>query len=152
VQSICPVSPGQRPEVVQTNPGTSSKSGPEWLLEGFRKTLYTKHGDNKMNFSWKTNNQRFRIFQANLYPEFAKSDYHIQHADEYCIIFNITDPQDRLFDKTRNSPTCMFMEKKYLGEGYNAYLDTELDFADEYAADEFRQYYNYLLSSNKLTP
>ena len=105
-----------------------------------------------MNFSWKTNNQRFQVCEASLYPEFAKSDYHRKHADEYFIIFNITDPQDRLFDKIRTSPTSMFMQKKYLNEGYNMYLNTELDFSDEYAADEFRQYYNFELSRNKLVP
>jgi hypothetical protein len=100
----------------------------------------------KMEFRWKTNDQRFRVYEASLFREFAKSDYHKIHADDYLIIFNITDSRNRLFKKARVGPTSMFIQKKYMIDRYNPYLMTELDFNDEYAANEFRGFFNYMIT------
>ncbi len=99
-----------------------------------------------MEFSWKTNNQRFQVHEASLFTEFAKTNYQRDHAKEYLIIFNITDPNNRIFDKTRIEPTSIFVPKKCMNDGYNMYLTGKLDFDDDYAANEFRGYFNYRLT------
>ena len=89
-----------------------------------------------MNFKCNINNHRFLVEEASLFTDFAKDDYHRDHADEYLIIFNITDPKNRMFDKKHIEPKNMFMQKKHLIEGYEFYLMHDLDFDDEVEAEE----------------
>ena len=103
-----------------------------------------------MRFKHETNKYTFVVEEASLFSEFAKDKYHKDHADEYLIIFNITDPQNRMNNKTSTNPTNMFMQKRHLIEGYEFYLMHDLDFDDEYVANEFRKTYNFQLNRHRV--
>ena len=95
------------------------------------------------------NEQNFQIYEGSQFVEMVTSDYVKEHIEDYYIIFNVTTPSSRNFDKIDLKKTHTFWEKKKMIPGSDIMLQTELDFSDDAAAEEFVEYFNFYIGRNQ---
>ena len=101
------------------------------------------------SFTLNINDLNFQIHEGSQFEELAKSDYVREHIDDYYIIFCVTIPSNRIFDKVDLKKTHTFWEKQKMIPGSDIMLQAELDFDDEEAAKELVEFFNFYIGRNQ---